>query len=184
MGRQLQPRSYRPLASCSSILRAIRTFSAILRRQKAGFRTEFAMRSFLAFCPECKRTQSARFIQTANERKISEATLWLILNTRKNIEAIHSSTQNDKHDHIRTLDETAREEALNYTRPSMADCVDDRESVTCPWRISSMKVKQLTRKQLSSAPCPTCHVGAGERCVTSVGGLRFTPHTDRKVLAA
>jgi len=87
------------------------------------------MRSFLAFCPECKRTQSARFVQTANERKISEATFWLILNTRKNIEAIHSSAQNDKHDHIWTLDEAAREKALDYTRPSMTDCIDDRENL-------------------------------------------------------
>jgi len=47
-----------------------------------------------------------------------------------------------------------------------------------------MKIKQLTPKQLCSVPCPSCHVAAGERCVTSVGGLRFTPHTDRKVLAA
>jgi hypothetical protein len=161
-----------------------RLFSAIFAGQKAGFRTESTMRSFVAFCPECKKTQSASFVQTANERKISEATFWLILSTRQNIEAIHAPTENDKLDHIWTLDETAREEALNYTRPSMPDCIDDRESVTWPWGISSMKVKQLTRKQLSSVPCPTCHVAAGERCVTGVGGLRFTPHTDRKVLAA
>ena len=47
-----------------------------------------------------------------------------------------------------------------------------------------MKVKPLTRKQLTCVPCPTCHVASGERCVTTVGGIRFTPHTDRKVLAA
>lgn len=47
-----------------------------------------------------------------------------------------------------------------------------------------MKVKQLTPKQLCSVPCPTCHVAAGERCVTSVGGIRFWPHPDRKYLAA
>jgi len=90
------------------------------------------MRSFLAFCPECKRTQSARFAQTANERKISEATFWLILNTRKNIEAIHSSTQKDKHDHIWILDEAARQKALEYTRPSMTDCIEDRKTVLRP----------------------------------------------------
>jgi hypothetical protein len=87
------------------------------------------MRSFLAFCPECKRTQSAPFVQTANERKISDATFWLILNTRKNIEAIHSSTQNGGHDHIWTLDETAREKALDHIRPLMTDGVEDRKSV-------------------------------------------------------
>jgi hypothetical protein len=47
-----------------------------------------------------------------------------------------------------------------------------------------MKLKQLTRKQLYSVPCPTCQVAAGERCVTSVGGVRFSPHPDRKLLAA
>jgi hypothetical protein len=75
------------------------------------------MRSFLAFCPECKRTRSARFVQTAEERKISEATFWLILNIRGNIEAIHSSTQADKRDHIWTLDENTKVKALDYTRP-------------------------------------------------------------------
>ena len=90
------------------------------------------MRSFLAFCPQCKTTQSARFVQTASERKISEATFWLILNTRKNIEAIHSSAQNDKHDHIWMLDETAREKALDYTRPPMTDCVEERKNVRGP----------------------------------------------------
>lgn len=84
------------------------------------------MRSFLAFCSECKRTQSARFVQTANERRISEATFGLILNTRKNIEAIHSSIQNDNHDHIWMLDEIAREKALDYTRP-LTDCVEERK---------------------------------------------------------
>ena len=73
-----------------------KTSSAILRRQKAGSRTESAVRSFLAFCPECKRTQSARFANTADERKISEATFWLILNTRKNVEAVHSSLRSGK----------------------------------------------------------------------------------------
>jgi hypothetical protein len=87
------------------------------------------MRSFLAFCPHCKRTQSARFVQTANERKISEATFWLILNTRKNIEAIHSSTQEDGHDHIWTLDENAREKALDFTKPPIADSVEERKTL-------------------------------------------------------
>jgi hypothetical protein len=90
------------------------------------------MRSFLAFCPQCKRTQSARFVQTANERKISEATFWLILNTRKNMEATHSSTQNDGHDHIWTLDETARAKALDYARPLMTDSAKDRKSALRP----------------------------------------------------
>jgi hypothetical protein len=47
-----------------------------------------------------------------------------------------------------------------------------------------MKVKELTRRQLSSVRCPTCGVAAGERCETSAGGFRFSPHADRKLLAA
>ena len=47
-----------------------------------------------------------------------------------------------------------------------------------------MKVKELTRKQLSSIACPTCGVAAGERSETGAGGLRFSPHKDRKLLVA
>lgn len=75
------------------------------------------MRSFLALCPECKRSQSTRFIQTAGERNLSEAEFWLILNTRDNIQVIHSSTEGDGHDHIWTLDERGMENALAYTKP-------------------------------------------------------------------
>lgn len=75
------------------------------------------MRSFLAFCPQCKKTRRARFVQTADERKISEATFWLILNIRENIEAIHPTTRADKREHIWTLDENTKVKALDYTRP-------------------------------------------------------------------
>ena len=50
--------------------------------------------------------------------------------------------------------------------------------------ILRMKTKQLTRKQESSVRCPTCGAAAGERCALHAGGLRFSPHTDRKLLAA
>ena len=47
-----------------------------------------------------------------------------------------------------------------------------------------MKIHELTPKQLSSVPCPTCGVGIGERCVLHSGGLRSEPHVDRKLAAA
>ena len=47
-----------------------------------------------------------------------------------------------------------------------------------------VKVKELTRIQLSSVRCPTCGVAIGERCETSARGFRFSPHPDRKLLAA
>jgi hypothetical protein len=47
-----------------------------------------------------------------------------------------------------------------------------------------MKIGDLTRKQSSSVPCPTCGVAAGQRCVLQAGGLRLEPHTDRELSAA
>ena len=47
-----------------------------------------------------------------------------------------------------------------------------------------MKKKELTPKQLSSVPCPTCGVAAGERCVLHSGAPRSEPHVDRKFAAA
>ena len=47
-----------------------------------------------------------------------------------------------------------------------------------------MKKKELTPKQLSSVPCPTCGVSAGERCVLHSGALRSEPHVERKFAAA
>jgi hypothetical protein len=47
-----------------------------------------------------------------------------------------------------------------------------------------MKMKDLTPEQLSSVPCPTCGVAAGERCVLHSGSLRSEPHLDRKLSAA
>jgi hypothetical protein len=46
-----------------------------------------------------------------------------------------------------------------------------------------MKKKELTPKQISSVPCPTCGSAAGERCVLQSGGLRSEPHVERKFLA-
>jgi len=49
---------------------------------------------------------------------------------------------------------------------------------------SPMKMRDLTKKQASSVPCPTCGVAAGRRCVLYSGGLRIEAHTDRKLIAA
>src|ERR1700682_3135844 len=50
--------------------------------------------------------------------------------------------------------------------------------------VSGMKKSHLTRKQVLSVRCPTCHVAAGKPCVLSAGGLRVEPHADRKYLAS
>ena len=47
-----------------------------------------------------------------------------------------------------------------------------------------MKKKDLTAKQLSSVPCPTCGAVPGERCVLHSGALRSEPHVNRKLSAA
>jgi hypothetical protein len=46
-----------------------------------------------------------------------------------------------------------------------------------------VKKKELTRKQMSSVPCPTCGVGAGKGCIVYSGGLRLEPHLVRKLSA-
>jgi hypothetical protein len=47
-----------------------------------------------------------------------------------------------------------------------------------------MRMHELTPKQLSSVPCPTCGVGVGQRCVLHSGGPRSEPHVDRKLAVA
>ena len=47
-----------------------------------------------------------------------------------------------------------------------------------------MKKKELTPEQLTSVPCPTCGVAAGEPCVMHSGALRSGPHVGRKFAAA
>jgi hypothetical protein len=46
-----------------------------------------------------------------------------------------------------------------------------------------MKSRKLTAKQLSSVPCPTCGVAAGNNCVLHSGAPRSAPHVDRKFCA-
>ncbi len=47
-----------------------------------------------------------------------------------------------------------------------------------------MKMSELTPEQLSSVPCPTCGVAAGERCLLHSGSPRTEPHVERKLSAA
>jgi len=47
-----------------------------------------------------------------------------------------------------------------------------------------MKIKELTRKQLSSVPCPTCGAPVGKRCLLLSGAPRSAPHMERKLSAA
>jgi len=47
-----------------------------------------------------------------------------------------------------------------------------------------MRMKDLTPAQLSSVPCPTCGVTAGQRCLLHSGALRSELHIDRKLSAA
>jgi hypothetical protein len=47
-----------------------------------------------------------------------------------------------------------------------------------------MRTSDMSPKQLSSVPCPTCGVVAGQRCVLYSGGLRRGPHLERKLSAA
>ena len=46
-----------------------------------------------------------------------------------------------------------------------------------------MRMRDVTQKQFSSVPCPTCSVFPGQRCLLSSGGLRSEPHVDRKLAA-
>jgi len=46
-----------------------------------------------------------------------------------------------------------------------------------------VSMKNLTAKQISSVPCPTCGVAAGKRCVLLSGAPRKEPHVDRKIAA-
>jgi len=46
-----------------------------------------------------------------------------------------------------------------------------------------MKKSELTLKQVSAIPCPTCGVAIGMPCVLHSGGKRLEPHVDRKLAA-
>ena len=46
-----------------------------------------------------------------------------------------------------------------------------------------MKKSELTLRQVSAVPCPTCGVAIGMPCVLHSGGKRLEPHVDRKLAA-
>ncbi|PYV82760.1 MAG: hypothetical protein DMG93_10820 [Acidobacteria bacterium] len=54
------------------------------------------------------------------------------------------------------------------------------------WKVHHRVVKsnELTPKQISSVPCPTCGAAIGEPCELHTGALRSEPHRDRKLSAA
>ena len=50
--------------------------------------------------------------------------------------------------------------------------------------LCTVKIKELSPKQLLSVPCPTCGAAIGEGCELHTGALRTEPHRDRKHSAA
>jgi hypothetical protein len=46
-----------------------------------------------------------------------------------------------------------------------------------------MKKSELTPKQISSIPCPTCGAAVRDRCVLNSGAPRSESHVDRKFAA-
>jgi hypothetical protein len=46
-----------------------------------------------------------------------------------------------------------------------------------------VKKEELTRRQISYVPCPTCGVAVGKPCIVYSGGLRFEAHVARKLSA-
>src|SRR5258705_9780332 len=44
-----------------------------------------------------------------------------------------------------------------------------------------MKKSQLTPKQVSSVPCPTCGLAIRKSCVLNSGAPRSTPHVDQSL---
>jgi hypothetical protein len=47
-----------------------------------------------------------------------------------------------------------------------------------------MKIRELTKDQLLSVPCPTCGVAIEVPCELTTGYPRNEPHRDRKLVAA
>jgi hypothetical protein len=47
-----------------------------------------------------------------------------------------------------------------------------------------MRMRELTPTQLSSVPCPTCGVAAGQHCLLRSGAARPESHVDRKLATA
>jgi hypothetical protein len=52
------------------------------------------------------------------------------------------------------------------------------------WQVIGMRMRNLTLKQLTAVPCPTCGVAPGMRCLLHSGAPRSEPHVDRRLSAA
>ena len=52
------------------------------------------------------------------------------------------------------------------------------------WQYVVVKTKELTPKQILSAPCTTCGAALWEACELHTGAPRTEPHRDRKLSAA
>ena len=59
----------------------------------------------------------------------------------------------------------------------------ETDSRLLSWHHFRMKKHELTARQLSAVPCPTCGVAVGQRCILASGTLRSEPHVDRKLSA-
>jgi hypothetical protein len=44
-----------------------------------------------------------------------------------------------------------------------------------------MKKRDLTAKNVSTIPCPTCGAGIGRRCILTTGRPRFKAHVNRRL---
>jgi hypothetical protein len=72
---------------------------------------------------------------------------------------------------------------LSQPRSSQTLCKIEHSCGRVLRQTGLVKKKELTRKQISSVPCPTCRVAAGMGCILYSGGLRFEPHLVRKLSA-
>jgi hypothetical protein len=59
----------------------------------------------------------------------------------------------------------------------------DSLAAGCLCILSRMEKKELTPKQISAVPCPTCGAAARERCELHSGAPRSEPHVERKFSA-
>jgi hypothetical protein len=59
-----------------------------------------------------------------------------------------------------------------------------RSEIVNPTYYVVMKIRDLTRKQILSIPCPTCGAAIEEPCELTTGYPRNEPHRNRKLVAA
>jgi hypothetical protein len=72
----------------------------------------------------------------------------------------------------------------NLRNTSHSDSVPNRTvSGAVSSHDNSMRMVELTSKELCAVRCPTCGVAAGERCHLHSGSTCLEPHLDRKLCA-